>query len=107
MNDITTLIVICLLAFHMFGLALGRNVTKIGATEDSIIQHNKASCKRLRHQHKVKPGVSWGSMIEAQQSEWMGMRCDTFFCQPNALESRGSYHCIPLKIAGEMKTEQP
>ena len=57
----------------------------------------RKKCKRLKQNHKVQPGVSWGTMNTAQQTVWMDMQCDAFFCQPNKLAGKGVYKCIPLK----------
>jgi hypothetical protein len=57
---------------------------------------NSASCLALKRKHGVLPGQSWGSLSEAQITEWKTRRCDQFFCKPSHMEAVGQYHCVPL-----------
>ena len=52
-------------------------------------------CRLLSKKHKVIPGKSFGTLSIEQQSQWMRLRCDLFFCKPNKMEGRGRYHCEP------------
>jgi hypothetical protein len=56
----------------------------------------KAACKALHRTHKVRPGISWGSMGRAQEERWMNLHCDRFFCKPHEQEGKGIYKCEPL-----------
>lgn len=60
-------------------------------------EYVKRYCNHLRMKYHVLPGKSWGSMDNIKQNTWILNRCDQYFCQPNKLEGRGIYHCIPLK----------
>lgn len=53
----------------------------------------KTTCKHMKRIYGVKPGTSWGKMDKQQQKQWMSLRCDRFFCQPNVKEGKGSYRC--------------
>ncbi|KAJ1493633.1 hypothetical protein T484DRAFT_1928983 [Baffinella frigidus] len=44
--------------------------------------------------HTVRPGKGWGSMPAREQAEWKRLRCDAHFCQPDAMEARGTYDCV-------------
>jgi hypothetical protein len=54
-------------------------------------------CRNLRKTHKVRPGVSWGSMNRELQDLWIKMKCDQFFCKPHQLAGKGIYNCVPLE----------
>ena len=93
---------IYVLNFIQFGQSMTEaagNTILNNQTDLAVVKHE---CKSLRYQHKVRPGKSWGSMNNIQQKEWMDMRCDRFFCEPNEREGRGIYDCIPRK----KKTEE-
>ena len=51
------------------------------------------------------PGRRWVFHAEskAEQAEWMARRCDRFFCEPNAMESRGTYTCVPRQRQAHTK----
>ena len=68
------------------------NNHKVSNTSD----HNKRHCKHLLTKYHVKPGRSWGTMNKVKQDLWLLKRCDQYFCQPNQLEGRGIYQCIPI-----------
>lgn len=57
---------------------------------------DEAWCRRTKLERRVVPGQSWGGLSEADQAEWKTRRCDKFFCRPNAMESRGTYRCVPV-----------
>jgi len=54
-------------------------------------------CRTMRRAHKVKPGVSWGTMNREQQDLWIKLNCDQFFCKPHQLAGKGIYKCISLE----------
>ena len=62
---------------------------------------DEAWCRRATREQKVTPGSSWGSLAKAGEEEWMRRRCDRFFCQPHAMESRGVYRCVPVGVPVE------
>ena len=42
-------------------------------------QSAKVQCEGMRREHKVRPGVSWGTLSQAQQHTWTSLDCDQFF----------------------------
>ena len=60
-------------------------------------ESDAAWCRRMRTERRAAPGRSWGRLSETEQAAWMARRCDRFFCRPNAMESRGTYTCVPLQ----------
>lgn len=68
------------------------------AASEAISWPDSRWCRWAKRQHRVTPGQSWGALSGAQISTWKRRRCDSFFCQPNALEARGTYHCVPLPL---------
>merc|ERR1712178_487023 len=53
-------------------------------------------CEDMQRAKGVKPGKSWGSLSQPQIEDWKRKRCDQFFCEPNAMEARGTYTCVPI-----------
>jgi hypothetical protein len=64
---------------------------------NSTLFFQKKQCKNLRKAHRVKPGVSWGTLTRQQQDLWVKLNCDKFFCQPHKLAGKGIYECVPLE----------
>jgi hypothetical protein len=77
-------------------LARYQSVDINATTITSVVSHRR-KCKALRNRYQVKPGVSWGDMGPELQQQWMDLRCDQFFCEPDPKEGRGVYKCIPLR----------
>ena len=59
----------------------------------------KAWCVRTHGQHRVRPGVSWGTLEKKLRRAWIDRGCDAFFCEPNDRAGRGVYKCAPLPAA--------
>ena len=57
------------------------------------VSHVEFWCRSMKAEKQVVPGESWGRLSEREQSGWLGKRCDTYFCAPNAQEGKGVYSC--------------
>jgi hypothetical protein len=62
----------------------------------NVASDRETRCRSLHTTHNVLVGRSWGSLNKEQIAEWMKIRCDPFFCKPDALEGKGIYKCVPL-----------
>ena len=53
-------------------------------------------CNHMAKRHKVQPGINWGTLTSTQQTKWMEINCDQYFCQQHPLAGKGTYKCVPL-----------
>ena len=63
---------------------------------EPIRDENEWWCQVHHERHKVRPGVSWGTLSKQKRQEWMTRECDVYFCEPHEKAGRGVYKCVPL-----------
>jgi hypothetical protein len=85
-----------LLGFTIVVIISGELSSNLTTDSDFDRVSLKKLCRQWKRKHQVNPGVSWGTLSTLQQDKWMKYRCDQFFCEPNEMEGKGVYRCIPL-----------
>mmetsp|Transcript_29612 Transcript_29612/g.49998 ORF Transcript_29612/g.49998 Transcript_29612/m.49998 type:complete len:138 (+) Transcript_29612:210-623(+) len=65
-------------------------------SNESTEHKHELFCRKMVEEHECRPGQGWGTMNNVQINRWKKIRCDKYFCKPNAMEARGSYKCEPI-----------